>query len=51
MGGGGVGVGVGGKPKEGNTIPKEANSSTMSSLGHRNCHSQLGRMRQSSAAA
>ena len=43
--------GVGGKPKTGNTIHKEANSSTMFSVGHRNCHSQPGRTRQSSAAA
>ena len=47
----GVGVGVGGKPKAGNTIHKEANSSAMSSVGHRNCHSQLGRTRPLSSAA
>ena len=46
-----MGVGVGGKSKAGNTIHKEANSSAMSSVGHRNCHSQPGRTRQSSAAA
>ena len=46
----GVGVGVGGKPKAGNTIHKEANSSAMSSVGHRNCHSQPGRTIRSSAA-
>ena len=40
----------GGKLKAGNTIHKEANSSAMSSVGHRNCHSQPGRTRQSSAA-
>ena len=42
---GGVGwmLVVGGKPKVGNTIHKEANSSAMSSVGHRNCHSQPGR--------
>ena len=48
--GGGWVLGVGGKPKAGNTIHKEANSSAMSSVGHRNLHSQLGRMRKSSAA-
>ena len=42
---------MGGKPKAGNTaIHKEANSSAMSSVEHRNCHSQPGRTRQSSAA-
>ena len=41
---------VGGKPKAGKTIHKEANSSAMSSVGHRNCHSQPGGMKQSSAA-
>ena len=43
-------LGVGGKPKAGNTIHKETNSSAMSSVGHRNCHSQPGRTRQPSAA-
>ena len=43
-------LGVGGKPKTGNTIHKEANSSAMSSVGHRSCHSQPGGMRQLSAA-
>ena len=47
MGGGGVS----GKPKVSNTIHKEANSSAVSLVGHRNCHSQPGRMRWSSAAA
>ena len=42
---------VGGKPKAGNTIHKEANSSAASSVGHRNCHSQPGKTRRSSAAA
>ena len=37
-----MGVGVGGKPKAGNTIHKETNSSAVSSVGHRNCHSQPG---------
>ena len=46
----GLVLGVGGKPKAGNTIHKEANSSGMSSVGHRNCHSQPGRARQSLAA-
>ena len=41
------GVGVGGKPKAGNTIHKEANSSAVSSVGHRNCHSQPGKTRDS----
>ena len=31
-------LGVGGKPKAGNTIHKETNSSAVSSVGHRNCH-------------
>ena len=44
------GGGVGGKPKAGNTIHKEANNSAVSSVGHRNWHSQPGRMRRSSAA-
>ena len=43
------GGGVGGKPKAGNTIHKETNSSAVSSVGHRNCHSQPGRPRRSSA--
>ena len=41
----GLVLGVGGKPKAGNTIHKEANSSAVSSVGHRNCHSQPGRWR------
>ena len=41
-------LGVGGKPKAGNTIHKEANSSAVSSVGHRNCHSQPGKTRRSS---
>ena len=46
-----IGGGVGGKPKAGNTIHKEANSSAASSVGHRNCHSsQPGKTRQLSAA-
>ena len=51
-GGRGVGwaFGVGGKPKAGNTIHKETNSSAVSSVGHRNCHSKPGRPRRSSAA-
>ena len=32
-------LGVGGKLKAGNTIHKEANSSAVSSVGHRNCQS------------
>ena len=41
---------VGGKPKVGKPIHKEANISAVSSVGHRNCHSQPGgRMRRSSA--
>ena len=43
-------LGVGGKPKAGNTIYKEANNSAVSSVGHRNCHSQPGKTRWSSAA-
>ena len=34
---------MGGKPKAGNTIHNEANSSIVSSVEHRNCHSQPGR--------
>ena len=34
-GGDRVGVGGGGKPKAGNTIHKEVNSSAVSSVGHR----------------
>ena len=41
---------VGGKLKAGNIIYKEANSSAMSSVGHRNYHSQPGWMRRLSAA-
>ena len=44
-------LGVVGKLKAGNTIHKEANGSAVSSVGHRNYHSQPGRTRQSSAAA
>ena len=43
-------LGVGGKLKVGNTIHKEANSSAVSSIGHKNCHSQPGRTRRLSAA-
>ena len=32
-------VGVGGKPKAGNTIHKETNSTAVPSVGHRNSHS------------
>ena len=51
-GGRGMGwaLGVGGKLKAGNTIHKEANSSIVSSVRHRNCHNQPGRLRQLSAA-
>ena len=51
-GGRGVGrvLGMGGKPKAGNTIHSETNSSSVSSIEHRNCHSQPGRRRQSLAA-
>ena len=35
-------LGVGGKPKAGNTIHSETNSSIVSSVEHRNCHSQPG---------
>ena len=42
-------LGVGGKSKVGKTI-REANSSAVSSVGHRNYHSQPGRTRRSSAA-
>ena len=50
VGGGGVGVGVDGKPKAGNTIYKETNSSAVCSVLHRNSHSQPGRPRRSPAA-
>ena len=43
-------LGAGGKPKAGNTIHKETNSSAVPSGGHRNRHSQPGRARRSSAA-
>ena len=43
-------LGVGGKLKAGKTIHKEVNSSAVSSIGHRHCHSQPGRTKQSSAA-
>ena len=42
-------LGVGGKPKAGNTIHSEANSSIVSSVEHRKCHSQPGRLRRSLA--
>ena len=48
--GGGWALGVGLKPKAGNIMHKEANSSAVSSVGHRNCHSQPGKIRRSSAA-
>ena len=35
-------LGSGGKPKAGNTIHKETNSSAVSSVGHRNCHNLAG---------
>ena len=52
MGGRGVGwvLRVGGKPKAGNTIHSETNSNIVSSVEHRNCHSQLGRRRRLLAA-
>ena len=43
-------LGVVEKPKVGKTIHKEANSSAVPSVGHRNFHSQPGRTRWSSAA-
>ena len=43
-------LGVGGKPKAGNTIHKETNSSAVCSVLHRNGHSQPGRPRRSPAA-
>ena len=48
IGGGLVGgmLGVGGNLKAGNTIHKEANSSAVSSVGHRNCYSQPGKIMQ-----
>ena len=51
-GGRGVGwaLGVGGKPKAGNTIHKETNSSVVCSILHRNSHNQPGRPRRSSTA-
>ena len=52
MGGRGVGLvsGVGGKPKVGYTIHKETHSTNVFSVGHRNSHSQPGRLRQLLAA-
>ena len=50
VGWGGWALEVGGKPKAGNIIHSEANSSIVSSVEHRNCHSQPGRRRQSLAA-
>ena len=52
VGGRGVGwaLGVGGKPKAGNTIHSEPNSSIVSSVEHRNSHSRPGRCRRSLAA-
>ena len=49
--GDGVGVGGGWEAEGSNTIHKGANSSAMSSVGHRNCHSQPDRTRRLSAAA
>ena len=50
-GGQAIGVlGVVGKPEAGNTIHKEVDSSVVSSVGHRNYHSQPGRARRLSAA-
>ena len=43
-------LGVGEKPKAGNTIHKETNSSVVCSVLHRNSHSPPGRPRRSSAA-
>ena len=43
-------LGMGGKPKASNTIHKETNNSVVSSVGHRNWHSQPGKLRRSSAA-
>ena len=42
-------LGVGGKSKADNTIHKETNSSVVCSVVHRNCYSQPGRPRRSSA--
>ena len=50
VGGGWWVLGVGGKPKAGNTIHKETNSSVVCSVLHRNSLSQPGRPRRSSAA-
>ena len=50
IGGGRAGGGWGGKPKAGNTIHKETNSSAVCSVLHRNSHSQPGRPRRSLAA-
>ena len=46
----GLALGVGGKPKASNTIHKETNSSVVSLVGHRNCHSQPGGPGRSLAA-
>ena len=44
-------VAAGGEPKAGYTIHKETDSSSVSTVGHRNSHSRHGRSRQSLAAA
>ena len=43
-------LGVGGKPKVGNNIHNETDSSYALSVEHRNCHSQPGSLRRSFAA-
>ena len=48
--GGGWGGWVGGKPKAGRTIHREAKGSTVCSVRHRNSDSQPGRPRRSLAA-
>ena len=48
--GGGRALGVGGKPKAGYTIHKDTHSSNVFSVGHRNSHSQPGRLRRLLAA-
>ena len=45
-----MGGGSGGELKAGYTIRKETDSSSVSSVGHRNSHSRHGRLRRSLTA-
>ena len=50
VGGGGVDVGGGWEAEGRQYHPQGGNSSAVSLVGHRNCHSQPGKTRRSSAA-